>query len=343
MKKLPYILIVGALIIGAGIYLEATKDSSTAITKQMLESGDSDVDVEFKNYGKAPEFTGLGTWLNSEPLKLSELRGKVVLVDFWTYSCINCVRTLPYLTHWDETYRDKGLVVIGIHTPEFGFEAVTKNVETALKRHNIKYPVAQDNDYMTWNAFSNRYWPAKYLIDQNGDIVYTHFGEGNYEETETAIQKLLGVSSTIDTSPEQKTGKVGSPEMYFGFNRLEYLESPQRPQKDTQKYTFPSKLGLNSFALDGTWKLEAEKAVLTSDFGRIKLKFNAGKVYMVANGTNNAKRTFMEVKVDGVVVQTIAIDSSMLYKLFESNDYREHELELYIDTPGFEAFTFTFG
>ncbi len=343
MKTLPYILIGAVLIIGAGIYLETTKGSSTAITNQMRESDANTVKVELENLGKAPEFSGISAWLNSEPLTMASLRGKVVLVDFWTYSCINCIRTLPYITHWDETYRDKGLVIVGVHTPEFGFEEVTKNVETALKRHNIKYPVAQDNDYMTWNAYSNRYWPAKYLVDQNGNVVYTHFGEGNYEETEAAIQKLLGLNGNIEPIKEADTSKVRSPEMYFGLSRLEYFGSPQKPIATAKKYTFPASLTLNTFALDGTWRLENEKAVLTSNSGRIKLKFNAGNVYMVANSTSTTKRVFIEVKVDGAVIQTIGIDGSQLYRLFESNDYREHELELYIDTPGFEAFTFTFG
>jgi thiol-disulfide isomerase/thioredoxin len=141
--------------------------------------------------GKAPEFAGIEQWLNSPPLTLSALRGKVVLVDFWTYSCINCVRTLPYVTQWYEKYKDKGLVVVGVHTPEYPFEKSTANVQASLKRFGIRYPVAQDNAYATWDAYKNQYWPALYLIDANGKIVYQHFGEGQYAETEAQIQKLL--------------------------------------------------------------------------------------------------------------------------------------------------------
>lgn len=140
---------------------------------------------------KAPEFAGIEQWLNSPPLTLSALRGKVVLVDFWTYSCINCIRTLPYVTQWYEKYKDKGLVVVGVHTPEYPFEKSTANVQASLKRFGIRYPVAQDNAYATWDAYKNQYWPALYLIDANGKIVYQHFGEGQYAETEAQIQKLL--------------------------------------------------------------------------------------------------------------------------------------------------------
>jgi thiol-disulfide isomerase/thioredoxin len=139
----------------------------------------------------APEFTGITQWLNSEPLKLQQLRGKVVLVDFWTYSCINCANTLPYVKSWNQKYRDQGLTVIGVHTPEYPFERDTGNVKTALKRLGISYPVAQDNQYATWSAYNNQYWPAFYLIDKKGDIVYTHFGEGDYAQTEAKIQALL--------------------------------------------------------------------------------------------------------------------------------------------------------
>ncbi|KLU26860.1 thioredoxin [Caballeronia mineralivorans PML1(12)] len=139
----------------------------------------------------APEFTGIDKWLNSEPLTLQQLRGKVVLVDFWTYSCINCVHTLPYVKTWNQKYKDQGLVVVGVHTPEYPFERDTGNVKTAIKRFDITYPVAQDNRYATWTAYDNQYWPAFYLIDKQGKVVYTHFGEGEYEQTEAAIKQLL--------------------------------------------------------------------------------------------------------------------------------------------------------
>jgi thiol-disulfide isomerase/thioredoxin len=140
---------------------------------------------------EAPEFSGITQWLNSEPLTMKQLRGKVILVDFWTYDCINCINTLSHVVQWHDKYKDKGLVVIGVHTPEYAFERKTENVRTALKRFDIRYPVAQDNRYATWNAYNNRYWPAFYLVNKKGQVVYTHFGEGQYEQTEARIQQLL--------------------------------------------------------------------------------------------------------------------------------------------------------
>lgn len=153
--------------------------------------GNGRSEAAFHDYGPAPELTGIDTWLNSGPLKLKDLRGKVVLVDFWTYSCINCIRTLPFVKAWHDRYKDQGLVIIGVHTPEFAFERDTRNVQSALKRFGITYPVAQDNRYATWKAFENQYWPATYLIDKQGRIMGKHFGEGDYAETEAAIQALL--------------------------------------------------------------------------------------------------------------------------------------------------------
>lgn len=149
------------------------------------------VTPSFYDYGKAPEFTGVAQWHNSEPLSLSALRGKVVLVDFWTYSCINCLRTLPHVNRWASQYKAQGLVVVGVHTPEFAFERSAKNLQTAMQRFAVKHPVAQDNDYATWKAYNNQYWPAHYLVDANGRIQYRHFGEGRYDETEAAIRALL--------------------------------------------------------------------------------------------------------------------------------------------------------
>lgn len=147
--------------------------------------------AETRNLGPAPEFKGISTWLNSEPLTMAGLKGKVVLIDFWTYDCINCIRTLPYVTKWYDTYKDKGLVVVGVHTPEYAFERKTANVKQAIGRFKINYPVAQDNRYDTWSAYNNMYWPAVYLINKKGNIVYTHFGEGDYAETEAQIRRLL--------------------------------------------------------------------------------------------------------------------------------------------------------
>ncbi|MGY0557301.1 MULTISPECIES: thioredoxin family protein [unclassified Lysobacter] len=161
---------------------------------------DPAVDTRSESVPLAPEFTGINHWINSEPLRMEELRGEVVLVEFWTYSCINCIRVMPYVKKWHERYQDKGLVVVGVHTPEFGYEKSTKNVEAAVKRFGIEYAVAQDNGYRTWNAYGNRYWPALYLVDRNGRVAYRHFGEGDYERTEAVIRQLLESSSAAPVS-----------------------------------------------------------------------------------------------------------------------------------------------
>jgi len=208
----------------------------------------------------SPEISGVESWLNSQPLKISDLRGKVVLIDFWTYSCINCVRTLPYITKWDEKYRDKGLVIIGVHSPEFEFEKNINNVKNALREHNIQYPVALDNKFDTWMAFQNRYWPAHYLIDQNGKVVYTHFGEGNYETTENNIRYLLGIKNkAVEEDLESSFSRDQTPETYLGYSRTEEFYSPQRNINKPTQYTFPKELPLNGWALSGMWKIEKDK------------------------------------------------------------------------------------
>ncbi len=300
--------------------------------------------IKLDNFGQAPEFTGISHWLNSDPLTIKSLKGKVVLVDFWTYTCINCIRTLPYVTKWYDTYKDKGLVVIGVHTPEFPFEKVTENVATAIKRFNIHYPVAQDNDYGTWGVYNNQYWPAEYLIDQNGNIVHEHFGEGEYDKTEAAIVQLLGAEKSAEIGNGLKpfpTGDIKSPEMYFGTNRLQNLSVDQSVSLQPTTYNLPPNLALNRFALDGTWQFDGEKARLISATGKIKLHFSSGKIFMVATSTD--KPIILKIFVDGISQPDVSVGMSQLYTLFNSTDYREHEIEIIITSSGFEAFTFTFG
>jgi cytochrome c biogenesis protein CcdA/thiol-disulfide isomerase/thioredoxin len=300
--------------------------------------------MQFKNYGSAPDFIGIDHWLNSDPLSIAKLKGNVVLVDFWTYSCINCIRTLPYITEWYQTYKDKGLVIIGVHTPEFPFEKDTKNVQRALDQFNITYPVAQDNNYQTWTAFNNRYWPAKYLIDRNGNIVYTHFGEGDYKETESAIQTLLGMKASETVSekiPETTPGPVGSPEMYFGSNRLANLTSDQELSTIPKQFSIPKSVSLNSFALEGKWRFDQEKMTLASNTGKIKLHFSAAKVFMVASKPTG--EAILKVSIDGKIKKEVEVTTSTLYTLFDSLEYGDKTIEIEIIGSGFEAFTFTFG
>lgn len=291
---------------------------------------------------KAPEFTGISRWLNTDqPLTINELKGKVVLIDFWTYSCINCIRTLPYVTKLYDTYKDKGLVVIGVHTPEFPFEKDTNNVARAIQQHNIHYPVAQDNDFGTWGAYSNRYWPAQYLIDQNGNIVRTHFGEGKYDETEMAIKQLLGLSGGATVDAGTDLSRVKSPEMYFGLDRVEFLANG-RNLSGEQEYVIPNRLELNKFALSGTWRLEADKAVLVRSGGKIKLHFQSAKVHMVASSPKPGGQS-ITARVDNYPATILNVSNPDLYTVFDSTDYGDHVLEISIPDAGFEAFTFTFG
>ncbi len=291
---------------------------------------------------KAPEFAGISHWLNTDrPLTISELKGKVVLIDFWTYSCINCIRTLPYVTKLYDTYKDKGLVVVGVHTPEFPFEKDTSNVARAIQQHSIHYPVAQDNDFSTWTAYGNHYWPAEYLIDQNGSIVYTHFGEGKYDQTEMAIKQLLGLSGGATVDSGSDLSQVKSPEMYFGYERVEFLANG-RGQSDEQEYVIPNRLDLNKFALSGTWKLEADKAVLVRGVGKIKLHFKSAKVHMVASSPKPGGHS-ITVRVDNYPATILNVSNADLYTVFDSTNYGDHVLEITIPDAGFEAFTFTFG
>jgi thiol-disulfide isomerase/thioredoxin len=342
-RTLPYILIIIALLIAGGIYIDKTSPKSSLMPKAQSStqiSSNPAMPIKLDNLGPAPDFAGITRWLNSDPLTINSLKGKVVLVDFWTYSCINCIRTLPYVTKWYDTYHDKGFVVVGVHTPEFAFEKDTGNVARAIQQFGIHYPVAQDNNYGTWNAYNNSYWPAEYLIDQNGNIVHTHFGEGEYDQTEDAIRELLGMNTPVAKNDGPDLSKVGSPEMYFGTNRLENLDASQKPSDSATVYHAPATLKLNTFALDGQWLFDGEKATLASGPGKIKLHFSSGKVHFVAMADHPIT---VKISVDGQARPDVTISASQLYTLFDSNDYTDHVLEISIPDAGLEAFTFTFG
>lgn len=355
MKKI--LLSIGAFVIlvAAGAYIDHrmkmdnsldilknpdTPEASLAVsaTPQPGKPAATPEPVTLTAIGKAPEFAGISTWLNSDPLTIASLKGKVVLIDFWTYSCINCIRTLPYVTKWYDTYKGQGFVVIGVHTPEFDFEKDTGNVQDAIKRFNIHYPVAQDNSYGTWNAYSNQYWPAEYLIDKNGDVVYTHFGEGEYDHTENAIREALGMTASVMPDNGTDLSGIQSPEMYFGTSRLQYLVSSQSPSDD-KVYTAPSTIPLNTFAMSGEWKFTPEVAQLVGGSGTITLKFHSSKVHMVASSPIAAKLT---ITVDGKVQPSITVKNSELYTLFNGAAAADHIIEIKVDQPGFQAFTFTF-
>lgn len=296
---------------------------------------------EFGNFGQAPEFTGINEWLNGDPQRMADLKGKVVLIDFWTYSCINCVRTLPYVTEWYDKYKDDGLVVIGIHTPEFAFEKDKGNVQKAIQRFKINYPVAQDNDYKTWGAYNNKAWPAHYLIDKEGNIVYKHFGEGKYDVTENNIRNLLGIDGNADTAtslPDFQS--IQTPEIYFGLARQEYIANEERITGESQNLVMPASVPANQFAISGNWKFNNESASLLEKNGKIRLQFGASKVYMVAQSANPVN---IRILIDGQFYKELSIYESDIYTLFESDEYKNRQMEIEIPQSGFEAFTFTFG
>ena len=237
-----------------------------------------------------PSLDGANGWLNSEPLSPAGLRGHVVLVDFWTFTCINWLRTEPYVRGWSRAYRDDGLVVIGVHTPEFSFEHEIDRVRRATEEREIDYPVAVDNDYEIWSAFSNHYWPALYFVDANGNIRDHHFGEGRYEESERVIQRLLGVEREpvrvegIGVEAEADWANLRSPETYLGYGRGERFASPDGAALDLRReYQLPERLSLNQWALAGAWTIGPERAVLDQAGGSIAYRFHARDAHLVAS------------------------------------------------------------
>ena len=289
------------------------------------------------DYGVAPPLHAGGAWINTKPLTLASLRGKVVLVDFWTYSCINCLRTLPHLKAWYAAYHKKGLVIIGVHTPEFAFEHVTSNVQAAVKRLGIAYPVMQDNDYKTWDNYANEYWPAEYLIDKQGHVRHTHFGEGEYPQTEALIRRLLGDNGAharqlADVTP---TGLL-TPESYLGYERLaNYVGTRPVPNVD-HTYHFASTVPENTLSYDGRWRVGAEQ-IVSGKNARLRLRYQARDVYIVLGGHGT-----VHALVDGKPAGTIHVDAQRLYTVHSSQALESGLLELRF-TPGIQAYSFTFG
>ena len=354
-----FFIIIGlAVIFGLDKKLETKLLKSnlfdiTKVEQKLLRLNDTSTQISGK---PSAEITKPSGFINTggKPITIAEFKGKkVVLLDIWTYSCINCQRTIPYLKAWDAKYRDLGLEIIGIHTPEFAFEQVQSNVEKAVKGFGIEYPVVLDNDYATWNAFGNNYWPRKYLIGGDSTIVYDHIGEGNYEETERAIQKALmelnvqnGTSAVIPTTivdPNgtvvMEGGKVNSPETYFGASRNEYLANGKAKKTGEQTFVLPPTFGANKLYLEGKWNIGVESAK-TIGAGKIVFKYNAKNVYMVASSEKGMMVTIVQ---DGAIKKTLEIKDNTLYTLIEGTNYGEHTLEIDIPEGGFEAFTFTFG
>jgi cytochrome c biogenesis protein CcdA/thiol-disulfide isomerase/thioredoxin len=318
--------------------------------------------------GESPSLAGAVAWLNSPPLTTEGLRGKVVVVDFWTYSCINCLRSIPYVRAWAEKYKDKGLVVIGVHAPEFAFEKNIDNVRRATKDLKIDYPVAIDNDYAIWRAFNNQFWPAHYFIDAQGRIRHHHFGEGNYDESEKIIQDLLAEAGKSDVSKElvsidargaeaaADTNNVKSPETYIGYMRAENFASPGGEVPDKrQVYPAVPELLLNQWALAGDWTVEGERAVSNEANGRIAYRFHARDLHLVLGPSSDGKPVRFRVLIDGKAPEADhgtdidaqgngSVTEQRLYQLIrQSKTVADHEFEIEFLDPGAQAFAFTFG
>jgi cytochrome c biogenesis protein CcdA/thiol-disulfide isomerase/thioredoxin len=308
--------------------------------------------------GRAPDFTGTQRWFNTPgdaPLSLRQLRGRVVLVDFWTYTCINCIRTLPYVRAWDQRYRRRGLTIVGVHTPEFPFERDAGNVERAIGRNGLRYPVAQDNDYATWDAWSNQYWPAKYLIDARGRVRYAHFGEGDYEKTESAIRALLAeagasrLGAAARARVETASPELATPETYLNYERARNFDPPLR--HGVGSYAGTADLPPVHFSLSGTWKITGESATAVRD-AAINARVTARKVFLVL-GTDDGRPRDVEVLLDGkplpdalagadVSGGRLTVAAQRLYRLVTLPKVEDRTLTIRL-APGVSAYAFTFG
>jgi len=302
----------------------------------------------------APELIVGGEWFNSKPLTLTQLRGKVVIIDFWTYTCINCQRTFPYVKGWWKKYQDKGLVIIGVHSPEFEFEKDKGNLAKAIRDFGLSYPIVQDNDFSTWRAYENHYWPAKYIIDKDGIIRYSHFGEGRYDETEKVIQGLLmesgakGVPTNINNPTSKTYGRT--PETYLGYNRLDNFSSPEPIQNNSvSAYSYPSQILDNTFALKGEWNIMGEYAVPKKG-SELSFNFDAKEVFLVMK-SQEGKSSTIKVYIDGKAQYfgednnngVVTVDSDKLYKLIFLPSPGRHILKLEFLDAGPALFAFTFG
>jgi len=315
-----------------------------------------------------PSFRGATQWFNSPPLTEADLRGKVVLVEFWTYTCINWRRTLPYVRAWAEKYKDQGLVVIGVHTPEFPFEKDARNVEWALKDMKIDFPVAMDNNYGVWNAFANQYWPAMYFVDAMGKIRHQQFGEGNYDQSERVIQQLLAEAGAkgVSHEPAQVDAKgaevaadwadLGSNENYLGFERTSNFASPGGVVTNQgQHYIFPSRLKLNQWAFSGNWTMGPDADVLNVASGQIAYRFHARDVNLIMGPVAPGATVRFRVTIDGKPVGAAhgvdvdeegngKVTGQRMYQLIrQPAPIAEREFIIEFLDPGVAVFDFTFG
>ncbi|WP_042686389.1 redoxin family protein [Candidatus Nitrosotenuis chungbukensis] len=350
-----------------GIIIAGAIGGLSAYFTSLETPGNADTQVQSMDksrFKKAPELQGIAGYINTDADDLKDqIEGKVVLYDIWTYSCINCQRTIPYIVAWNDKYSDKGLVIVGVHSPEFEFEKDINNVRMATEKFGIEYPVVLDNDKEIWSAFSNNYWPRKYIADDEGYIRYDHIGEGAYAETEKIIQDLLNERSSrlglkVDAGQslveiqESRSG-ARTPELYFGYDfaygrdRLGNAEG-FNPDREV-RYVIPGKLQDDYFYLDGVWKNVSDRMILVSDSGIIKLPYFAKEVNIVASGESelaillDGKQVSQEDSGGDTEDGKVRTSESRLYNLVKTKEPGRHTLEIQVSGPGFEIYTFTFG
>ena len=370
MNKKIWLVVILLLVVGSIYYLEGQKvsipspivedistDETTGEITGEISTEELDEAIPGSSlYPKAPELRGIVGYLNTEgPIEISDYKGKVVLIDFWTYSCINCIRTFPHLKAWHDKYKDDGLVIIGVHTPEFEFEKDKDNVQTALEKYGIEYAVVQDNNYATWGAYKNRFWPRKYLIDQHGLIRYDHIGEGAYAQTEAKIQELLSeiepdmpkknLTNIPDTAPKRKQ----TPELYAGFEfalpRGQDIGNPGGLQGGVEEYSFDGALTHDRIYLKGLWESKEDNLEAKGP-ASIFLGYTSSAVNIVADGGDmevwlNGKKITAEEAGDAVKGSIAKVTEPDLYNVVRS-EYGSNILELRVD-QGFTFNAFTFG
>lgn len=344
---------LGAIIIASVVFMIYFENQSVGSIgpQSEIKTSSSLINGSWFPY-PAPPIAGIDAWINSEPLTINQLRGKVVLIDFWTYSCINCIRTLPYLNDWYQRYHDKGLVIIGVHTPEFDFEKDLNNVQKAVLRDGIKYPVALDNHFTTWSNYFNIFWPAHYLINQNGKIVYRHFGEGEYAITENNIRYLLGIKDlNTNTKEEPTTATLNqTPETYLGHARAQANNSPQLITDKISNYQFPTTLPINAWALAGKWLVKPDSIVAQEAKASLKIHFNARTVFIVMGSSKPIKVNFLlngeqivSEKGKDLKDSSVLVDKYSIFEVVSQPQTANGYLQIIPEAPGLSIYTFTFG
>jgi thiol-disulfide isomerase/thioredoxin len=359
-RWLPFLAGGLALLLAVAVVFGLTHQGTISATTPPAPAGQA-----------APDFVGISDWENSPPLTLSALKGKVVLIDFWTYSCINCQRTFPYLLKWYRAYKDRGLVIVGVHSPEFEFEKDVGNIRQAIRRYDVEWPVAVDSQLATWNAYGNQYWPAEYLLDQNGSVRHTHFGEGEYDQTEATIRSLLkeaghnvGAAGTVVATPLSTDAQVQTQELYAAAPRGFDIPSALPGKVSDYRDPVPGQGGHrqdNKIYWNGSWNVGDEFAEHARDSPSgqdyFLIDYRARDVYMVAQGSGGVRRAYVtldgadfkpadagaDVKFDAAGHSYVDADRSDLYTLVTLKDFGEHVLRVSPVSPGFRLFTFTFG